>query len=476
MGDYKCPFVRHQRRHRVIAVIVLATLFILPVAAQQTPAENPAPLQPDDGVAVPTPRLQHEHKYHGVIYHKSADSLQQSTPDQGDKLKGGKPKGDRLKGHHHQHLQGASHGHSKNGIGIASEMYPPKDRTPDVNSPQVQQWLKEIDWSKVPKISVAPSMPDEPHFPNCPPDDEVDPKSCWWSCDSCVARDDIVTCPQTNDWGLTYDDGPTEDTPTMMRYLQEHKLTATFFIVGSRVLEYPETLRAQVAQGHHIALHTWSHAGLTTLTNQQIVAEIKWTEKIIRDATGLTTKYIRPPYGDVDNRVREILRQLGYKTVIWTPGWDTNDWQVVQRHVSEDVVFQSFNRALARMHQIKSQSGHAAGPITLEHDFTPETISLSKRLIPIGIQHGLRPMNLAQCLADESPYQRGSKLGPNGAVLKPSSSENGDGTPGGKHGSDFKRSDATTSTSPSSANQQATTALLGLFIAVAVGAGYLQMV
>lgn len=41
----------------------------------------------------------------------------------------------------------------------------------------------------------------------------------------------------------------------------------------------------------------WSHSGLTTLTNEEIVAELKWTEKYIFDHTGYKIKYFRPPYG-----------------------------------------------------------------------------------------------------------------------------------------------------------------------------------
>ena len=64
---------------------------------------------------------------------------------------------------------------------------------------------------------------------------------------------------------------------------------------------------------------------MTSLSNEQIVAELKWTEKAIVDIIGVTPIYWRPPYGDVDNRVRAIATQLGYKTSIWTQGFDTND-------------------------------------------------------------------------------------------------------------------------------------------------------
>ncbi|ORZ20152.1 hypothetical protein BCR41DRAFT_295059, partial [Lobosporangium transversale] len=260
---------------------------------------------------------------------------------------------------------------------IDATKYPEKDQIPDVNHPQVKAWVAQIDWSKVPKIPVAESLADARHFPKCPPKDLVDKDSCWWSCDACEAKDDIVTCPNPDDWGLTYDDGPSEASRSMMKHLKEKGISATFFIVGSRVLEYPEILKEQVDQGHHIALHTWSHCGLTTLTNEQIVAEVRWAEKIIKDMTGVTTKYIRPPFGDTDNRVREILRQMGYTIVIWTQGWDTNDWRVAQRQLMVPEVVKTFTNALNNRALVRSPLGKLGGPVTLEHDLTEDTIELS---------------------------------------------------------------------------------------------------
>jgi peptidoglycan/xylan/chitin deacetylase (PgdA/CDA1 family) len=50
------------------------------------------------------------------------------------------------------------------------------------------------------------------------------------------------------------------------------------------------------------AMHTWSHADLTTLSENQIVAEIVWTARIIKDVIGVTPNYLRPPFGSVDSK------------------------------------------------------------------------------------------------------------------------------------------------------------------------------
>lgn len=61
--------------------------------------------------------------------------------------------------------------------------------------------------------------------------------------------------------------------------------------------------------GDDIAVHTWTHPYMTTLSNEQVVAEIGWTMQIIHDSTGgRLPRFWRPPYGDSDNRVRAICR------------------------------------------------------------------------------------------------------------------------------------------------------------------------
>ena len=59
---------------------------------------------------------------------------------------------------------------------------------------------------------------------------------------------------------------------------------------------------------------------MTTMTDMQLLGEFGWTMQIIYDNTGgLLPQFWRPPYGDVDNRVRAIAQQVfGLTTVIWS--------------------------------------------------------------------------------------------------------------------------------------------------------------
>lgn len=125
---------------------------------------------------------------------------------------------------------------------------------------------------------------------------------------------------------LTFDDGPDEVyTPQVLDILKAHNVKATFFLVGSKVQKHPEITRRILREGHTIGNHTWTHPDLRKASSEELLSEIKSTEAAIREATGLTTAIMRPPFGAVNERVIEQLRGLDYKVINWNV--DSVDWQ-----------------------------------------------------------------------------------------------------------------------------------------------------
>ncbi|KAF9431857.1 chitin deacetylase [Entomortierella beljakovae] len=277
----------------------------------------------------------------------------------------------------------------------AATKYPAANAIPPIDSPEVQAWLKEIDLTGAPDLPLHKGNP--PSCPNPPIKDE-----CYWTCEGCAA-DDITDCARPNTWGLTFDDGPSPDTPTLLSYLKTQNLAATFFLIGSNVVQYPQIVKQEVAEGHHLASHTWSHHALTTLSNEQIVAEMKWTEKAVMDATGLRMKYMRPPYGDINNRVRFVLKKLGYIPVDWTGDeFDTNDWQMPT--MSESQVISTFTKSL----DTYAASNRSTGFYCLEHDLNSMTVGVAQKLIPLGLARNITIAPVPLCESDAQPYQSGS--------------------------------------------------------------------
>ncbi len=84
---------------------------------------------------------------------------------------------------------------------------------------------------------------------------------------------------------------------------------------------------------------------------------------------------MRPPFGDIDDRVRAISLAMGLVPIIWTRGpmnnqFDTNDWQVPGGEVSAQQAVQSFTDILGNSTLIET------GFIVLEHDLFPQEVEL----------------------------------------------------------------------------------------------------
>ncbi|TIB15518.1 hypothetical protein E3P92_01649 [Wallemia ichthyophaga] len=280
--------------------------------------------------------------------------------------------------------------------------YPEMDKIPPVDHPQVQEWISQIDWDKVPDWSVNEGEASCSENPDSR--DEAGPdQRCWWTCGSCTADDDITQCPNKHDWGLSYDDGPSPYTTTLLNYLAEQEITSTFFIVGSRALSRPDMLRAELVLGHQLSVHTWSHPHLTTLSNEELVAELGWTKKVIHEVTGLTPNTMRPPYGDIDNRVREVCRQMNLTPIIWTTAqvdgqeltFDTNDWKIASGDVTTNKSYETFEKIL----DSSDEMDH--GFIVLQHDLYQQAVELAVAyVLPDALQRQpeLNLLSVIDCL------------------------------------------------------------------------------
>jgi hypothetical protein len=177
-------------------------------------------------------------------------------------------------------------------------------------------------------------------------------------------------------WGLTYDDGPAFYTPNLLQYLNSQNLRATFFTIGSRVISNPYTLQEEYMGGNQIGVHTWSHPSLTTLTTDQIIAELGWARKAIKDVIGVTPNTMRPPYGDIDDRVRAISVAMGLTPVMWTrisplATFDTGDFNINAGTISAGQVLLNWQQILGNATTLNT------GFIVLEHDLFEQCVDLA---------------------------------------------------------------------------------------------------
>lgn len=126
---------------------------------------------------------------------------------------------------------------------------------------------------------------------------------------------------------LTFDDGPHPVyTPPLLDVLRRHRVTATFFVLGSQAQRHPALLDRIVREGHVVANHTWNHRRLTSISDGAVAAEVGWTNAFL-GFRGIRSRCVRPPYGATDARVEGLIRRHAddSRTMLWSV--DSDDWR-----------------------------------------------------------------------------------------------------------------------------------------------------
>lgn len=131
---------------------------------------------------------------------------------------------------------------------------------------------------------------------------------------------------------LSFDDGPdTEVTPKLLDVLSQHKVPATFFVVGRNAVRNPDILRRMAREGHAVGVHTMTHPVLYEEPEWRAQAEVVQTGRAIRAITGHGAAMWRGPYtggseGGESGTLTDLLRAqgLGYTHVVYD--FDTKDW------------------------------------------------------------------------------------------------------------------------------------------------------
>jgi peptidoglycan/xylan/chitin deacetylase (PgdA/CDA1 family) len=118
---------------------------------------------------------------------------------------------------------------------------------------------------------------------------------------------------------LTFDDGPSPRwTPIALALLARHGIPATFFIVGSRAVRYPDLVQAVLAAGHQLGNHTWDHLDLVTHDPVGVQQQLGRTHELLHTITGSALSPVRPPWGRIDPVGLLAAAELGCQVVLWS--------------------------------------------------------------------------------------------------------------------------------------------------------------
>lgn len=188
-----------------------------------------------------------------------------------------------------------------------------------------------------------------------------------------------------NQIAITFDDGPCEKTPEILKLLEQYQSKATFFLIGSKVEYFDGVVKKIHEKNHTIGNHSYRHHKLfPMMLPKKIVKEITSTQQIIKSLTGKEPSYFRPPFGITNPLIAKALKGTSLKTI----GWSVR---------SLDTVTEDPKKIIERIKKrIKP------GSIILLHDTSKNVIPVLEELLVYCAKLELKPVSLDDFLQSTS--------------------------------------------------------------------------
>ena len=145
---------------------------------------------------------------------------------------------------------------------------------------------------------------------------------------------------------LTFDDGPSANTITILNYLRDYGVKATFFVVPNEGHLY--LLDRIVNEGHAIGVHSNTHNYQKIYASvEAFLEDFNAIRTLIYEQTGVLTDIYRFPGGSINSYNKEIREDIieemsrrGFVYFDWnidSGDWRGYDWETMYYGVREDV-------------------------------------------------------------------------------------------------------------------------------------------
>ncbi len=147
---------------------------------------------------------------------------------------------------------------------------------------------------------------------------------------------------------LTFDDGPASNTDNFLNELNNTNAKVTFFVLGSRARQYPDTIKRQFDNGHQICSHSYSHVNFTRVSQNIVDNEIIKTKELLNTITGSYYNCLRPPYGSFNKKLQSSVKE---HVILWNV--DILDWKYrSENRVYDQIVKNVYDGAIFVLHDI----------------------------------------------------------------------------------------------------------------------------
>lgn len=188
-----------------------------------------------------------------------------------------------------------------------------------------------------------------------------------------VKRIDYELDPSKPTIAITFDDGPnTTTTMEILDVLEKYQVRASFFLIGTNINdESTKSVKRAYDLGCDIENHSKTHSYMDKMTADDIKDEVAYVNDKVKEITGTTPKFFRPPYIAVNNTMYDSI------DMTFISGLGCNDWE---------------DRITADYRALYLEKKAADGVIFLLHDAegNSKTVEALDKAIPILLEKGFQ--------------------------------------------------------------------------------------
>ncbi|KAG8908902.1 Carbohydrate esterase 4 protein [Tulasnella sp. 403] len=131
----------------------------------------------------------------------------------------------------------------------------------------------------------------------------------------------IKKCTKKNVVALTFNDGPSDVTDHIVQVLARFDAKATFFVHGHDDNIYnddnADLIRKAYKAGHQIASKGFKNKDFTSQSESELKDDLDKLDDALKSIIGVVPRFVRPPEGRYNDKVREVVYKNGQKIVLW---------------------------------------------------------------------------------------------------------------------------------------------------------------
>lgn len=116
-----------------------------------------------------------------------------------------------------------------------------------------------------------------------------------------------------------------DDIPSIINTLEKNNVSATFFTVGTWVDKFPNAVTELSEAGMEVGNHSNSHAHVGNMSYGDNLEDMSKCNEKIEKITNKKVKFYRGPYGEYNNTVISVAKELNMNVIQWDV--DTLDYE-----------------------------------------------------------------------------------------------------------------------------------------------------